>query len=471
MTTATVVGSGPNGLAAAIRLAQAGVSVTVLEAEPTIGGGARTAELTLPGVLHDVCSTAMPGVMSSPFLRTLDLERHGLRWHRHEAALAHPLDDGTAALLWQDVSRTAQGIGTDGAAWTRAFGPLVRAYDDMVDDTFGPIVHWPRHPFTMASTGLRALPSTTLFNRQFASEHARGLFAGSAAHGFGRHDAPLSAAVGVMLIAAAHAAGWPIAEGGSGQLIAALEAELVELGGRIETNARVTDAAATGSDIVLLSLPPREAQRLLGDNVPAATRRAWARFKPGAGAFKVDLAIEGDLPWTAPEVRRAGVAHLGGTAAEIAASERETVRGRMPERPFVLVAQQYLADPTRSAGGINPIWAYAHVPAGFDGDATDAVLAQLERFAPGSRERIVGMHVSGPAELEAHNAAYIGGDIGGGANTAIQLIARPRLGRNAYRVEKGRAYLCGSSTPPGGGVHGMAGFNAAETALRDLARR
>lgn len=468
MTTATIVGSGPNGLAAAIRLAQAGITVTVVEAEPTIGGGSRTAELTLPGVLHDVCATAMPGVPSSPFFRSLDLARHGLRWRRHEAALAHPLDDGTAAILWEDLSRTAQGLGTDGAAWARAFGPLARGYDRVVEDTYAPLVHWPRHPLDMARVGLRALPSATLFNRQFATEPTRALFAGAAAHGFTRHDTPLSAAVGVMLLTAAHAAGWPIAEGGSGQLIAALEQELLALGGRIETGRRVVDAAALGTDLVMLSVPPRAALRMLGGDVPALTRRAWSRFRPGPAAFKVDLAIHGDLPWASPEVRRAGVVHLGGSAAEIAAAERDSVQGRMPERPFVLVAQQYLADPSRSAGGINPVWAYAHVPAGFTGDATDAVLAQIERFAPGARAQIAAMHVSGPIEIEAHNGAYLGGDIGGGANTARQLIARPRIGYAAYRGRKRHTYLCGSSTPPGGGVHGMAGFHAAETALRDL---
>ncbi|HPT95132.1 MAG TPA: NAD(P)/FAD-dependent oxidoreductase [Microbacteriaceae bacterium] len=468
MTTATVVGSGPNGLAAAIRLAQAGVRVTVVEAEPTIGGGARTAELTLPGVRHDVGATAMPGLMSSPFFRSLGLERHGLRLRRHEAALAHPLDDGTTALLWEDLSRTAQGLGADGAAWARAFGPLVRGYDSVVEDTFAPLVHWPRHPIALAQTGLRAAVPATLFNRRFAAEPARALFAGAAAHGFTRHDTPLSAAIGVMLITAAHASGWPIVEGGSSGLIAALEAELRALGGRIETGRRVTDAAALGTDLVLLSVPPRTALRLLGDDVPAATRRAWARFRPGPAAFKVDYAIEGDIPWAAPDARRAGIVHLGGSAGEIAAVERAAVSGRMPERPFVLVAQQYLADPTRSAGGANPVWAYAHVPAGFDGDASAAVLAQIERFAPGVREQIVATHVSGPQELAAHNGAFLGGDIGGGANTALQLIARPRLGYAAYRGRRGRTYLCGSSTPPGGGVHGMAGFHAAETALRDI---
>ncbi len=474
MTTATVVGSGPNGLAAAIRLAQAGIAVTVVEAEPTIGGGARTEELTVAGVRHDVGATAMPGAMSSPFLRSLRLERHGLRWLRHEAVLAHPLDapaDGspaTAALLWEDISRTAQGLGRDGAAWVRAFGPLARRYDEVVDDTFAPLAHWPQHPLTMARVGMRAALPTTWFTRRFADEPARALFAGIAAHGFTRHDTPLSAAAGVMLTAAAHDAGWPIVEGGSAGLITALECELRSLGGRVETGRRVVDAAALGTDLVLLSVPPRAALRMLGGDVPARTRRAWSRFRPGPAAFKVDLAIEGDVPWSAPDARRAGVLHLGGSSAEIAAAERAAVAGRMPERPFVLVGQQYLADPSRSAGGINPLWAYAHVPAGFEGDATPAVLAQIERFAPGFRDRIVATHVRGPRALQSHNGALLGGDIGGGANTARQLVARPRLGFNAYRGRRGRVYLCGSSTPPGGGVHGMAGFHAAETALRDL---
>ncbi len=478
MTTATVVGGGPNGLAAAIRLAQAGVAVTLVEAEHTLGGGARTEELTLPGVRHDLGATAMPGAMSSPFLRSLHLERHGLRWLRHEAVLAHPLEPGpggapgrspaTTALLWEDISRTAQGLGRDGAAWARAFGPLARRYHEVVDDTFAPLVHWPRHPLTMARVGMRAALPTTWFTRRFADEPARALFAGIAAHGFTRHDTPLSAAAGVMLTAAAHDAGWPIVEGGAAGLIAALECELRSLGGRIETGRRVVDAAALGTDLVLLSVPPRAALRMLGGDVPARTRRAWSRFRPGPAAFKVDYAIEGDVPWSDLDARRAGVLHLGGSAAQIAAAERAAVAGRMPERPFVLIAQQYLADPTRSAGGINPLWAYAHVPAGYEGDAAPAVLAQIERFAPGFRDRIVATHVSGPIELEARNGALLGGDIGGGANTARQLVARPRLGSNAYRGRRGVVYLCGASTPPGGGVHGMAGFHAAETALRDI---
>lgn len=470
MTTATVVGAGPNGLAAAIRLAQAGVRVTVIEAEDRAGGGARTSELTLPGLLHDDCSTAMPGATASPFFRSLNLERHGLRWLWHEATLAHPQDHGPGALMWRDLHRTAWGLGEDAAAWTRLFGPLVREHRAMIDTTFGPIVRWPRHPVALARVGLRGAPSASWIAGALRTEAARGLFAGAAAHAFGRLDTPFSAAAGIMLLATGHAEGWPIVEGGAGNLTRALVAELEGLGGRIETGRRVDQVAELDTDLTLLSVPPRTADAMLDGREPGRVKRAWARFHPGPAAFKLDLAIEGDLPWRDPSCVRAGIVHLGGSFAEIAGAEADTVRGRMPRHPFVLVAQQYLADPSRSRGGVNPIWAYAHVPHAWEGDASDAILAQIERFAPGTRERVVAMHARGPAELERHNAAYLGGDIGGGAHTMRQLVARPRLGFGAYRTGVPGVYLCGASTPPGAGVHGMGGFHAAETALSDLTR-
>lgn len=469
MTDAVVVGAGPNGLAAAVALAQRGLAVTVLEAADEVGGGTRTAELTEPGLLHDVCSAFHPFGVGSPYLSSLPLEDHGLVWRWPEVDLAHPLDDGTAAVLQGSVERTGQGLGRDAARWRRTFGPLVDAFDEVREDVLAPLLRVPAHPLLMARFGLRAgLPASWLW-RQFATEQAKALFAGCAAHAFQPLTGPGSAGVGVTLVAAAHRYGWPVAEGGSAAITRALASLLVSLGGEVRTGVTVRSAAdLPPAHVTLLDTTPAAAADILGDRLPARRARAYRRFRFGPAAYKVDLAVRGGVPWVAPEARRAGTLHLGGTAAEVAAVEAEVCAGRMPERPFVLVGQQYLADPTRSAAGVHPVWAYAHVPHGYDGDATEAVLSQIERFAPGFRDTVVGMHVTTPKGFAAYNANDVGGDIAGGANSLPQLVARPVLSPNPYATGVPGVYLCSASTPPGGGVHGMCGWQAAQRALAYL---
>ena len=467
MTTATVVGSGPNGLAAAVTLAQHGVEVTVLEAADRIGGGTRSSELTLPGLLHDDCSAFHPTGAASPFLRSLGLEEHGLRWRWPEIELAHPLDGGRAALLYRDVARTAAGLGRDGPAWARLFAPLARRFDDLATEVFQPVLHVPRHPVTLARFGIPAVLPATWTARRWRDEEARALFGGVAAHLVSSLRAPLSSSVGMMLTAAAHAYGWPVAEGGSRAITDALASKLASLGGKVETGVEVSEVhQLRGADLVVLSCSPRAAARLLGDRLPDRIRRAYRRYRYGPGAFKLDVAVEGGIPWAHPDVGRAGTVHLGGTFEEIVDAERTTVRGEPATRPFVLVGQQHVADPTRSVGDLHPIWTYAHVPSGYTGDATEAILTQLERFAPGVRERIRACSVRTVPQLEAYNANYVGGDIAVGANTPLQLVARPLLTLTPYRTGVAGVYLSSSATPPGAGVHGMCGHNAATDALR-----
>jgi phytoene dehydrogenase-like protein len=469
MTDAVVVGSGPNGLAAAITLAMAGVRVRVFEAQDTIGGGTRSGERTLPGLLHDDCSAVHPTGVGSPFLSGLGLEAHGLRWRWPEVDLVHPLDGGRAAVMWRDLDRTAQGLGVDGAAWGRVFGPLSRRFGALAEDVFAPILHVPHHPIDLLRFGSQALVPATVFARRWRSDEARALFTGVAAHAFSSLHAPLSSSAGLMLTAAGHAYGWPVAEGGSQAITTAMAARLADLGGSIETGVEVDSLSGLGDpDVVMLDTTPRAAARLLGDRQPARIGRAYRRFRYGPAAFKVDLAIEGPIPWTAEVARRAGTVHLGGSMEQIARSEESIVRGRMPSHPFVLVAQQYLADPTRSVGDLHPIWAYAHVPHAYRGDATEAVISQIERFAPGVRSQIRAVHVRDVAALEAHNANYIGGDIAAGYNNMWQLAMRPRVALDPYRTGVEGVYLCSSSTPPGAGVHGMCGFQAATSALSAL---
>lgn len=474
MTTAVVVGSGPNGLAAAIRLAQAGVEVTVVEAHERPGGGTRSAELTVPGVLHDVCAAFHPTGVASPYLASLGLEKHGLRWLWPEIELAHPLDDGRAGVLSRDLAVTAASLGVDGEKWQRIFAPIVRNFDDLIEEVFQPVAHLPRHPITLGRFGAQALLPATWSVRRFADEPARALFMGVAAHKFGALTGPLASSVGLMLTGAAHAVGWPVAEGGTEAITRALLAVLDEAGGKVVTGTRVDsvdqlrDLLGGSPDITMLDTNPRTAARILGDRLPRRVRRAYGRYRYGPAAAKVDFAIEGDIPWINEDCRRAGTLHLGGSAAEMVRTEAATVRGEMPERPFVLMGQQYLIDPGRSAGGINPIYAYAHVPHGYPGDGVEQITAQIERFAPGFRERIVGVSTTTPGGWEAYNENYVGGDIGAGANTAMQIAFRPRIGPNPYATGVPGVYLCSSATPPGAGVHGMGGFHAATSALAGL---
>ena len=464
MTRAVVVGSGPNGLAAAVTLARAGVEVTVLEAADRIGGGTRSSELTLPGLLHDDCSAFHPTAAASPFLRSLELERYGLRWRWAPVELAHPLDGGRAALLTRSLPETAQRLGPDGRAWRRLFGPLVRGFDTLAGEILGPVVHAPRHPVALARFGVNALLPATVLARRFSTVEARALFAGVAAHVMRPLRSPLTASIGLVLTAAAHAYGWPVAEGGSQSIANALAALLREHGGTIETGAPVTSLPK--ADIVMLDVAPAAAAGIIGDRLPARVARAYRRYRHGPGVVKLDLAVEGGIPWADERCRQAGTVHLGGDLHEIVETERAVAAGRPPERPFVLVGQQYVADPTRSSGDVHPVWTYAHVPAGYTGDATQAILAQIERFAPGVRARIRGRFVRTPADMTAYNANYVGGDIATGANDPWQIVMRPRLGFDPYRTGVDGVYLCSAATPPGAGAHGMCGFHAARSALR-----
>ena len=471
MTTAVVVGAGPNGLAAAIHLARHGVDVQVLEARDTIGGGARSGELTVSGVIHDHCSAFHPWVVGSPFWREIDLQRYGLTLKWPEIDCAHPLDDGTAGVLYRSIEATVAGMGSDATRWRRAVGDLAAGLDDLAQDLLRPVINIPHHPIRLAAFGPRAVLPATVMARWFRTEQARALFGGQAAHSYTRLDRPLTTALGLIFLASGHRYGWPVAEGGSGSIIAALAAALDAHGGTVSTGVTVASRKdIPAADIVMLDLSPAAAYAIYGDVMPGRVKRSYRRYRQGSSAFKVDFAIEGDIPWTNPDCGRAGTVHLGGTFAEIADTERQRAQGKMAQRPFLLVGQQYLADPSRSAGNINPIWAYAHVPFGYSGDATVAVVDQIERFAPGFRDRIIATVSKSAAELQAYNPNYIGGDIVGGANDGLQVILRPRIAVNPYAVGVPGVYLCSQSTPPGAGIHGLCGYHAADAALRWLGR-
>ena len=466
-----MIGAGPNGLAAAVTLAQAGRSVLVVEGSDTIGGGTRSAELTLPGYVHDVCAAVHALGVASPAFAGMQLDRHGLEWIHPDIPVAHPLDDGRAAVLHRSLPATADGLGIDGAAWTRWFAPLLRHWDELLPQILGPVVSVPRHPLMMGSFGLRALPPASLAQRIFREDEAAALFGGCAAHAFLPLTRPLSAAFGTMLALIGHATGWPVAKGGSQSVADALAARLVELGGVIETGHRVRSLADLPSHrAVMFDTNPAQLASIAGDALPDAYRARLRRFRHGPAAFKIDYALDGPVPWTHEECRDAGTVHVGGTFAEIRAAEADCAAGRMPARPFVLVAQQSLFDPTRAPAGKHTLWAYAHVPHASTVDATDALERQIERFAPGFRDLILARHVTAPAGFEAYNPNYVGGDIGGGAHSGLQLVFRPTVGLRAYITPNPALFLCSASAPPGGGVHGMAGLHAAERALAGILR-
>ena len=455
---AVVIGSGPNGLSAAILLARAGRAVTVYEASSHIGGGARSRALTLPGFLHDVCSAIHPMAVASPCFEQFPLRRHGLEWIHPDAPLAHPLDDGSAVMLERSLDATCANLGPDGAAWRGLMEPFVEAWPELRGDVLAPLLRAPRHPVWMARFGLHALrPARALAQALFRGPRARALFAGIAAHSILPLEARPSSAVGMVLAIAGHAAGWPLPRGGSQRITDALAAYFRSLGGEIHAASPVT--RLPDAPLVMCDLTPRQLLALAGDCFPPRYRRALARWRYGPGAFKIDWALDGPIPWRASACARAGAVHVGGTLEEIAAWE-----GGHAGRPFVLVAQPSLFDPSRAPAGKHTAWAYCHVPNGAEADMTGAVEDQIERFAPGFHTRILARHVFTPAALERHNPNLVGGDIAGGAAGLRQTFLRPTP--SLYRTPLKGVYICSASTPPGGGVHGMCGYWAVRAALR-----
>ena len=463
---AIIVGSGPNGLAAAIRLAQAGLSVLVLEAQPRIGGGAQTMELTLPGFLHDVCSAVHPLAASSPFFKSLPLQSHGLQWIQPALALAHPLDDGTAAVLSRSIEETCEPLGSDATAYRRLMSPLAANWSDLIEDVLGP-PRVPKHPRVLARFGWNAWRDARSLAGRFRGPHARALFAGIAAHSMLPLERGPSAAFALLLGAAGHAVGWPIARGGSQAIANALACHLRSLGGEIRAGEKVNSLdKLTAAKVILCDISPRQLLALAGPRIKPSYRRSLERFDYGPGVYKVDWALAGPIPWTAKACAAAGTVHVGGTFEEIERSERANWRAQIDPHPFVILSQPSLFDPSRAPDSKHVAWAYCHVPNGSTLEMVGAIENQVERFAPGFRRLILARHTMDPAALERHNPNLVGGSISGGAQTYRQAILRPSY--KLYGTSARGIYLCSASTPPGGGVHGMCGYYAAQKALRDL---
>lgn len=472
MTSAVVVGSGPNGLAAATVLARSGVRVTVLEAAHILGGGARSGASPIPGLIQDHCAAVHPMAPVGAYWKTLDLEAMGVRLRRAPIDCTHPLDDGTAAELHTSIELTADGLGEDGARWVAAFASSAQAMSSLSEDMMKPILGLPRHPLALARFGLVAGPPPAWVARYFRTERARSLFLGVAAHAINRLDVPLVTGIGAGIITAGHTVGWPVIEGGTGAFTEAQIRLLDRLGVTFEVGHTVRALKELPAhDIAILAVHPHIAASILGDALPPRVRTAYRNFKSGPAVFKVDFAVREGVPWSSDASRRAGTVHAVGGPAEVLTAEREVAANRMPARPFVLVGQQYLADPSRADGNTVPVYAYAHVPRAYRGDATAHIVSQIERFAPGFRDRIIDARARGTRETEHENASFVDGDILTGAKTPLKFLLGPRLTPRPYRTGARGYYLASAATPPGPGIHGMSGFNAASQALRDLGIR
>ena len=465
---AVVVGSGPNGLAAAILIQQQGLSVLVVEGKDKIGGGLRSAELTLPGFTHDVCSAIHPLGIASPFFKTLPLADYGLEYLHPGVAAAHPFDNGTAAALYHSITETAAAFGVDEQAYLKLLKPIVHDWPGMAADILGPL-GFPKHPLAMARFGLKGLTAATTLVKRFKTDQARGLFAGMAAHAIQPLSNLDTSAAGLVLLATGHLQGWPIPKGGSISIANALAGYFISIGGKIQTGEYISSLKQLPSaHAVLFDVTPQQLLQIAGHQFSALYKWQLSRYRYGMGVFKVDWALDGTIPFTAAECWQAGTIHLGNTFEEIAASELATSIGYHPEKPFVLLAQQSVFDHTRAPGGKHTVWGYCHVPNGSTVDMTDRIENQVERFAPGFKERILARHVMNTRQMQAYNPNYIGGDINGGVLDIGQLFTRPALRWSPYRTSARGLYICSSSTPPGGGVHGMCGYHAAKRALKDV---
>ena len=469
MRRAVVVGSGPNGLAAAAVLTEAGIDVTVFEGQPELGGGARSGESPCPGLVQDHCAAIHPMAPHSAFFKTLDLDALGVRWLHAPIDAAHPLDNGEAGLLYTSVEQTAFGLGKDAKRWMQAFSASSENFEAIAEDIMGPMLRFPSHPVHLARFGLVAGPPPNVIGKYFRTPAARALYMGVAAHALQRLDRPLVGGIGAGIITAGHFNGWPVVEGGTGRLTQALVRVLEQAGVQFVPNHRINHhSELPPRDITILDTHPRDAARILEGAQASHVAHAYKRFRSGSAAFKVDFAVHEGIPWHHEKVGEAGTVHLGGSAEEMLATEKQVALGHMPERPFVLVGQQYVADPARASNGVVPVFAYAHVPYGYTGDATEAIIQQIERFAPGFRDRIEATHVTAPADFQAQNANFIGGDILTGAKTPFQLVVGPKPGLGPYDTGVPHTYLCSAATPPGPGIHGMGGYNAAHRALQQL---